>query len=493
MLTLLGTIDTGENRLGTFTQFGGTIAYPPREKVSFNHNNGIATHPQYHINTIFPGGSIASDSQGNACELSVDTTAFAVANLQTREVFRHEMSGSYEARSLVQFNAGVVNSFQFYVVGNSETSYSYANVDGFFGILYFSQGRQAVAILTVTVAAGGAEVATVTLNSVPYQITLTNAVGDVNFTAHQIEIGGTGGVTYGDWLVEHIGDKVIFTAQGLDARNGVYGFTSLGTAAGTMAQVRTGAESVPSFIPQQLWNVNPLPTLDPTTWNTYSIEWGLGCVKFSVLDPLTCMYTKVHEISLLGTANYFTPNVYVQHLIASNGSTTAFSMKTAGTSVTRFGDEAVLRRPQRAVNNTKTGVTTEEIILAIASRQTINTHPSEAEIVFNDMTVSTDGTKSVTITLYLNPTTLGLDTAADYTDWEYVDESNSPMLLDTAIQNFTGGDPVIQFTMGKVDTVQFKFSEQLQLYMHTTDIVLITAQSAGANDVSISLITTEIL
>lgn len=494
-------VDTGVIR----TIYGTDYSEPVSTLIDINHNFAVPTNSQKHKITLFNNGTVASGSYGNSCDLTITTDPGSTSNIQARRVLRQQLHGTYRARSAVKFNAdtSLGESLQLFVIGNSTTSYSFAYVGagGFFGILYLYGGAQQCVEFTVTAAATGVETATVTLNGVAYLIDLTAAGGDLAFTGHQIEMGGTGGVSYDDWLIDHVGDKIIFIAQNLDARPGVYSFSSA-TATATATVKTVGVATNQDFYPQAGgWNgTSPMITsLDPTKWNQYQIKWGLGIVEFCIFNPDTRVYEFVHSIGKGNSTsgNYPTPHAFVQHLIASTtitGVPAPMTLSTAGTSVDRIGGAENRRKPTRSFFTSKTLPTsgTEYVIVAFSGRSSFNYRPNEAEIVFNEIIVANDSGKSLLIKFILNPTTLGADIVTNYTSFEYLDEFNSPTLVDTGISTYTGGSIVFQLVIGKNSSDKFIFGEFVELFLQTEDTVIITGTpNINGAVVDLSVIVTE--
>ena len=168
------------------------------------------------------------------------------------------------------------------------------------GINHVYGGGPEVRTLTITTAPGGAQTATITLNSVPYTVSINT--GTAANTAAQIAVGNA----YGNvWQTQSVGNTVVFMSTSAGAKNGTYSFASSGTgtiAAGTVVQTTAGTTPTVDWVYQSAWNGASV-SFDPSNLNVYAIDFrwlGAGIVRFFMEDPATGAMTLVHTQNWAG-------------------------------------------------------------------------------------------------------------------------------------------------------------------------------------------------
>lgn len=501
-------VDSGKN-----TGYNERLSMTITPLIEVNHNYGIAVNPQHATTVILPGGTVTSPETGVA-RLENDGTAGGAANIKLKRQLRFTAGSHYEARSICKFYANTPSSLVVFVLGGSETSWSFAHFLGAFGVLKLKDGKQNIATFEVTTAATTAAAATVTLNGVPYTANLTNAGGDKNFTAFEIAhrvnplyqpdpalplYDPVFYLPYGDWLVESVGDTVYFLSQNLDARNGTYSFTHV-DALCTATQTRVGvATDTSEFIAQADWNGNShmVTDLNPLVWNVYSILWSSQRVVFGVVSSISGEIETVHTMDVANTETIVdTPTSFAQHLVvevAGFGGLGAVTLDTAGTTVLKYeGIEGTILVPTQSISVTKTGITTERVLMALNARCVVNNEPNEADFQLSRIFVTqSTGNKTAIIKIILNPTTLSADSTADYVDWQFVNETSSLILFDTNSLTYTGGQELLSFAIAVDAGLDFDFTGSLNINIAPDDIVIVTAQSSNATDIDMTILCRE--
>lgn len=451
--------------------------------------------------TFLSGGGAVTPNTNTDVTISIGTGVGDFAVLRSNRPIRYRPGFS----NLVRFNLlfdtsaiGLNNSLQFGGVGTGTDDLYFCIQNGVFGVRRSRDGLFHVEEFTITASAGGLETSTVTLNSVAFNITLSNAGGDIDFTAHQLEIGGTGGTAYTGWNVQHFDDKIYFIADSVGPRNGTYSFSSTGTATGTRATMKAGQALTTEFVAQKDFNgSSPLRySLDLTKRHMFEIIYsfyGSGDIEFNVLNSATERYENFHTMSFSNVSEDLSltnPTVFLQRGVASLGSSTALSIKTAGSYGAIIGTQKRQIEPRFAfVVNKTIGASVETVICAFQNRLQVNGYQNTYEIILALLSVSADGNRAVAIKIIKNPTTLSADTTTDYTDFSFLDEANSLTAFDTKSNTYTGGTLIASFVVGKTDSRFFDLQSS-EIYLTREDTLIITAESTQTSivDIGVSVI-----
>jgi len=451
---------------------------------------GITAHTQLYDVYTANGGTITTSSDGNSTVMSCNTTLNSYATLRSKRILKYRSGYSLVCKIAAKFDSTTAaGSLQFAGVGNAQSDLYFCYNGTDFGIRYSTGGQLEIRALTISTAANTTQTGTVTLNSVAYNVNLTNSSSSTIFTAHQIEVGNSFG---GLWSVEHIGSVIYFIASNVGARSGTYSFTSTGAAVGSFAQTRAGASLTTTNITQTSWNgwSDMIASLDPAKNNMYEIDYswyGTGNIDFRIYNPSSSRYETVHTLTFANSAtspSISAPNMYIQRGVASITSTTALSMTTMGVFGCILGKIDRSIGPISAVSNTKSITTNiETVVLVVKNRLHINGYANQSEIYLDGLVATTDGTQPVTFCLYKNPTTLSANTTTDYTNYQYVNQNQSLVLYDTESDTFTGGTVLFKFTLSKEDSNTFDLLKK-EYYIGRSDTFIITALSTSTSSVT---------
>jgi len=462
--------------------------------VNINHAFGITTRATTHITTFLFGGTVSS-LDGDDCVLNITTTAGSVSNIQTRKVTKIIVDATFVSSSRVKFASPVEDSFQLFVVGNAERSYSFGYFGTTFGIYKLYGGKQTIVRFRFTTASTSTHTAVVTLNSIPYNVNMITSGGSIPFTAHQVEEGGQLGQTFdGLWLVQHSGNDVFFISQNLDANAGTYSYSSA-TSAATVSVIRAGVATSIDAVPYEYWNKHD-NVIVPTNYNYYRISWSNGVIRFYLgnerssgsADTASGTATGDYQLvyTLTDTVSIY---AYSQHIIASIGSTTAMSMATKGTSIDYINGNTQNTVPIISSVVTEKTLTSGPIV-TVGVTQTLNGFISQGEVSPLELSVAVDGTKSVTINLVLNAT-VGALTTADYDSFVFLNSTESVIVYDTNASTYTGGTVVASYVLSKNQSAVFDISP-LRLFLSPFDTLTIASDSDSSSIVNVSLILKEV-
>ena len=285
-----------------------------------------------------------------------------------------------------------------------ELSFGYNGTD--FGIWHRYDGIAEVQDLQVTTGAGGAETATVTINSVAYNIPITS--GTVQHNAYEIadylDTNGSG------FEVEQIDDvvRVDFTSDGDKA--GTFSFSSTGTAVASFSSVTQGVTKTSDHIKMTDWNGSAVANFDPSKGNTYKIEYqnGYGDMHFFIEDR-NGHFIEVHTIHWANektTPNMTNPSMHVGCYATSIGATSAVTVEVPYIAGLIHGKITKTRNP-RAQNNEKSVGTTLTNILTLRCSRTYNGYHNQVEIIPQNITLSNDGGKNAIFEIRANATVAG--------------------------------------------------------------------------------------
>lgn len=238
-------------------------------------------------------GTGAATAANSLFQVSTGTTALSQSVILGRKRLRYRPGQGVIGRFTARFTTPVSYSYQVCGFGHSEdgvymamreaTGNGYSGVAPSFGILYINRAHREVRTLTITTASSTAQNVTVTLNSIPFTVAVTNS-GNIQRTVWEISQG-----IYAGWDAYASGATVVFVRKSANPASGTYSLTA-STAVGTFAQTRAGTVGTETFIPQADWNGDKLDgtgasgiTIDPTKGNVFEIGiqyLGFGAITF---------------------------------------------------------------------------------------------------------------------------------------------------------------------------------------------------------------------
>lgn len=334
--------------------------------------------------------------------------------------------GAIQSFRTLTYNAGQGGRFKFTAIYGTPTegtwqgagavsikdelSFGYNGTE--FGLWHRYHGKVEVRTIQVTVAAGGSETLTLTLNSVAYSIPLTS--GTVQHNAYEIAAWLNANQTV--WVAEQVNDTVIISANSDGAKSGTYSYSSA-TSTATLTQRTAGVTKTSDFVAQADWNVDTLSgwstPFNPQKGNVYRIKYqylGFGDIFFEVEDPEIGDFVTVHKIKY--------PNKYTQTSLSNPSmrfgfyavnttSTTSVTIQCASTSAFIEGTPVKTRNP-RSEKKTQT-ITTAAFtnILTIKNARTYNYLLNQVEIQPLQLSIANEGAKNIEVEVRSNPTLSG--------------------------------------------------------------------------------------
>lgn len=311
-----------------------------------------------------------------------------------------------------------------------------------FGVWHRYGGRVEIRTLTLTIAAGGAETATVTVSDTIFTIPLTAGT-----TAHNAkEIADYITANSSAWKAYQNGSTVQVVAQSDGAKSGAWSFSSTGTATASFAQNRAGVTKTSDHTPLASWNGDDVSSwFDPAYGNVYEIQFqmGYGNIYFYVLDPDKKRFILVHTVKWLNTkdkTNVTNPSLRVGMYATAIGTTTNVDVYCSFfDAFVENGPEKQTRNP-RGFTNTKSISTTPTNILSIRNKATFNAVINQAEIVPLLLNISSESSKTTVVNLITNATVASDD------NWTNVG-TNLISEYDTSGTTISGGTLLASFNI----------------------------------------------
>ncbi|MHA2403600.1 MAG: hypothetical protein ACXADH_11465 [Candidatus Kariarchaeaceae archaeon] len=395
----------------------------------------------------FTGTGGSADTNNNLYRCQSGTSLGGYGVIRSKDSVEYRPGEGFACRFTAKFTTGIALSIQFGgLFSLTETlAFGYDGAD--FSIIHEYDGQAEVQEIQVTGAASGSESATITLDGDAATANLTNTTiqGNAFEITRDLKADSTLGAK---WRFEQIDDTVICIAQSVGNKTGTMSFSS-STATATVSEAIAGQTKSSGNVAQTSWNKNTVSWLDPTKLNVYEVQYGyLGSIGplFSVLDPNTGKFVKVHQIPWANsetTPNFGNPSMKIGWTAASLGSTgTNLTVEGASGMGAIEGSTPRLSR-SKTTQNTKASIgTTLTSVLTIKNRLTYGDRFNRGDILPVRVSVDNEHNKGVIVALSKNAT------LASVPNYQFIDEINSIVLQDAAGTTVTGGTEIASFTVG---------------------------------------------
>lgn len=425
-------------------------------------------------------GTITTDDRGFV--MSTGTTAFSFAVLRSRRPLIYRGVEGVRIEIAAMFSTGIANSTQ-RAGGFSVSDAVHFGYDGTsFGTLHSFDGAVEVQTLTLTVAASGAETATITLDGTGYSVSLTS--GSLEHNAFEI-MEDLNVQAVADWIFVQNGATVVAEANRAVDKTGAFTFSSTGTAAGAFVETNQGTAQTVNWTAQTNWSEGIFTGFDPTKTNVYVITYcnGYGNIQYWIQNPTTSFFDLVHTLpqNNVGTRALFeNPSLNVGWVVGSFGSTTDLIVSGSEASLNIQGKN-ILTTTGESQGNIKSIATTETNILTIRNRTVFGGVQSKAELIPIEVTLSNTGIKEATFNIRINATIGG------ETDFTYQNFDESIAEFDTAGTTVAGGDLIYTAVVVVGEIISLvKIIDALE----PNETITISGQfaSGGANDLGATLI-----
>jgi hypothetical protein len=401
------------------------------------------------------GGSTASID--NMFESTTGTDPEGLGSVVTRRQATYRAGQGMMTRFTALFDTPQPNSIQHagFITITDRFCFGYEGID--FGIIHVRDGELEIQELTVTVAAGGAEDATVTVDGTAFTVPLT--VGSVEHNAFEIATSLSAQTT--NYIFKSNQDQVVARALLPTLGGGLFAFTSA-TAVAAWDQITAAVIPTTDLIAQADWNVNKAPLLNPQKGNVYEIKiqyLGFGPIQFFVVDGSNRLVL-VHVIEYQNEnirPSVGDPTFRTGWLVINDGNTTSITLK--GASAGLFNEGKIEQdEPNRAFEtiNLSVPVQADPVnLLVLRNRDVFQGRQNRHELRGISLNASTGTAKAVFITAQVNAAVSG-----DLI-FSYADKDKSIVEIATDPGDVTDGrlaaSIIITSTVGAVlDLTKFK-------------------------------------
>lgn len=427
-------------------------------------------------------GSVSNAESMFVC--STGTTAGSVAAALTKKQCTYRAGQGMIGLCTAIYTDPVANSLQLAGFINSEDFAAVGYNGTEFGFQFGQWGALEYQELTITVAAAGAENATVTVDGVGYTVPLTAGTQAQN--AYEIAVSLNAQVPNYNFSSNASVVSALSTAP---VPGGVFAFTSA-TATASWSQVVAGALPTVTTYPIDAEVVDWI--LDTTKGNVFMLRLkylGFGSAKAYIEHPDTS--------ELLWSATVTYPNRNTRPLwgnptfrlgwgVQSLGSTTDLVIK--GASAGGFIEGKIIRdeRP-RTESGSVTGLTsgTQHNVVSLRNRLHFNNRANRVEAYSISLIINTTSTKTSFVHIDIDPTYSG-----GYLDFSYVDQTSSCMEIASDTVVVSGGREVLTRPVLSVDgTVEIELGRYFSaLYPSEILNVSVEVASGAAYDVDWSIV-----
>lgn len=480
---------------GADTLYGEVLTASFRPLIQVDPTYGFDRTVETFIDTTPGTGSVTTANGSFICQTGAGVGGYAVIRSRRSVSARPGQTTNCRLTALFDTANSPAQSLQIAGAWNATNGFL-AGMNGAsgFGVMHRTNGQHEVRTLTLTVAAGGAENATLTLNSVAYVIPVT--AGTTAFGAYQIATWLNANQLV--WDAFQNGSTVVLFAKNVGPLAGTYSLASTGTMAGTIAQNGAGVVNTENWVQQANFSLDILNgsgtsgiTIDPSRGNNYEIRYqpGYGIVDMRLQSSKTGQYFTYHQFKFTNTttaASLLNGALKVGWAAASLGSAVNITVSGGGGAIGIDGETHPFTRPlgfsyQRAsVGATLTSVFALRVRSEFAGRVQLR------ELLPKLAFVSPEGNKACEVKILLNPTFSGT------TNWTYLNQGVSIMEYDTTGTTFSSqGEEVASFIVagGSSGSLRFKdLAEESSDAVHLSrgDVLCIAARITGGAGVAVT-------
>lgn len=384
------------------------------------------------------------------------------------------------------FGAPIADNTQAAGLITAENSFSFAYIGTDFGILSVRDGLDELQELTLTVAASGAETATVTIDGIPHDVSLTGA-GSLSDDAY--EIATDLNVSIINYNFSSNGATVVAQAV-LPGVMGSFAYSSTGASAGSWVQIGAGVSGTVTFIPQASWNqdtrlegdINSI--LNPLLNNSYQIQLN-GSADFFVEDRESKAMVLVHRLSFVNISTDNNPansTFRVGWIVNNTGNTSNVTIQGGKSGLFNEGLIYYDTIP-RGFSNTQAipaGAGTQTSVLILRNRLSFAGSLNRSEILPLIITGSTESNKFAEFKLILDPV------FSSPVNFQYENKENSLIEFSNDAVVVTGGLEIGQLIVESGTPQSVAFNQTVKtttaIYPGTVVAVVATLQAGGAAD-----------
>jgi len=409
------------------------------------------------------------------CESGVSANGLA-SILSLRQIPSRAGQGILAAFPAI-FDTPVADNTQAAGLITAENSFTFAFIGTAFGILSVRDGGDELQELTLTVAASGAETATVTVDGTPFPVSLTGA-GSLSDDAFEISEELNANVI--NYNFSSNGATVVAQAI-LPGPMGSFAYSSTGASAGAWVQIAAGISGATTFIPQSSWNQDTRlagdvdSILNPLLNNSYQIQLN-GSSDFFVEDRISKKMVLVHRISFVNISTDNNPansTFRVGWIVNNTGNTTNVTIQGGKSGIFNEGLIYYDTIP-RGFSNTQSipaGAGLQTTILVMRNRLSFAGALNRSEVLPLIIAGSTESNKVAEFKLILNPV------FSSPVNFEYADKANSLIEFSKDAVLVTGGREIGQLTLesGTPDSRSFNQTAKTTTAVYPGSVIAIVA------------------
>jgi hypothetical protein len=463
---------------GSFGQVETTVEIP-QVQISARYNT-------FHEMTVINVGTGTSVVENDEFVVSAGTGAGASANVFSKRQIISKPGQGAIVRIDGRFTTPQENNQQLMGIANAGDAAYFGYFGTEFSILRNTGGGVQIQELTFTVAAGGAETADVVINGTTYPISYTATT--LVETAGQVAAELDAAVPFYNFTQND--DQVVMRSVFSGPSTAPFTFTATGggAAVGAFVEIAPGATTVRTVIPQEEWNVDPMPTLNPLNINYYTIVYN-GNIEYYI-DVARQGRVLVHrfENSNQTTSHIFGVESFRVIWTNANMSTPpALATTNYGNNGSAFiQGEVRTTEDSKSLNSLKAGVTgTLTNILSVRCREVFGTKANLGRIIPLDISAYVDSNRAALIEILINPVVGGVQ------DFVYKDKIDSISEYDVDGTTVTGGTLIASYPVTNAGR-DINLTDFSELILPGETLVIAMRTTGGpASDMEVSFIFNE--
>ncbi len=417
---------SGPSIAGQVSAFGEPLAISPTAVIQLDAIYGTTSDV---IQTYNNGTGSSAGADTQLFRVQSGTTQGGYGVLRSKRFMRYRPGQGIVTRFTAAFTQGSAGSLQFAGLANQENRVAFGFDGTRFGVVRSTGGKAHITLLTMTVAPNATQTATITLNGIPYTVTLGNTSVDVAMQTIVNRVGG-----YGGWLIQQTNGASLWLSPTLGPLNGTFSFTSTGNAQATFVTKQVGIAQTDYWTYQEDWNIDKMDgsstistnpsgmTLDHTKLNVYQINmrWlGAGVISYAMEDQASGTLVYVHKeyyVNQHNTPHTLNPSFKITY--AAYNTTGTANMTVTGASVYGAVEGTIFQNElNRAYGNSKNNLAQNQLHHLLTIKNSVVTNGlaganngnyvlNTKEAIIKSLSVSIQGQDPARVYLFFEPSRL---------------------------------------------------------------------------------------
>jgi hypothetical protein len=427
------------------TIFGETLVAELTPTVQISNPYSLDLSLRDDLQT-FTGASGTAASAQNLFQCKTGASIGGYGVIRSVNTVRYRPGEGAIARITSTFTTGVANSLQFAGLFSLTETAAFGFDGADFSVIHEYDGEAEIQEIQITATA--ADTVTVTLDGTAASgISITNSTVQTNAREIADALAADSAVN-GAWRFEQVDDTVICIAKSVGDKTGTFSISFAGSATGSITEIEAGISKSSGNVAQADWDYEPFSGFDPTQLNIYQIEYGyLGGANiiFKIYNPTTSKFQTVHSIKWANantTPNFGNPDMKIGWTAASLGSTTDLTV-TGGSAMGGVEGKQIIQENSRALFQSLGSIGTSPLnLFTIQNRIVYGERFNLGNIEPILISIDNDHNKGVIIEVVKNAQLGGVP------NFQFHDEVNSILTVDTSATTVTGGTVIDAFTVG---------------------------------------------